>query len=119
MATKVSNCSGTEYGGAYGGAAGDQTGREVVVRDWYDFGQEAVYRHPDPNVRAELARLAREVAENDCIGYDQNGRLSFRDCFRKANYIPSRITTKCETDCSACTAAIIEAVGALLGNKWK
>ena len=113
--TMVSNCSGTEYGGATGGAAGDQTGGEVVVRPWYDFGQNAVYRHPDPQVRALLARLATETAQNDHVGYDQNGRLSFRDALRRVNYDPTAIRTNCETDCSACTSALIEAVGALLG----
>lgn len=113
--TMVSNCSGTEYGGATGGAAGDQTGGEVVVRPWYDYGQNAVYRHPDPQVRALLAKLATETAQNDHVGYDQNGRLSFRDALRRVNYDPTAIKTNCETDCSACTSALIEAVGALLG----
>ena len=115
--TKVSNCSGTEYGTAAGGAAGDQTGHEVHVIDWYDFGQTAVYRHPDPAVRALLAKLGRETAENDHVGYDQGGRLTFRDALRAAGYDPTAITVRCETDCSACTSALIEAVGALLGIK--
>ena len=113
--TMVSNCSGTEYGGATGGAAGDQTGGEVVVRPWYDFGQNAVYRYPEPQVRALMAKLATETAQNDHVGYDQNGRLSFRDALRRVNYDPTAIKTNCETDCSACTSALIEAVGALLG----
>lgn len=115
MATKVSNCSGTEYGGASGGVAGDQTGHEVHVIPWYYYGQIAVYRHPDPKVRSELARLGRETAENPHVGYDQGGRLTFRNALRKVNYAPLKISTDCETDCSACTAALIEAVGALLG----
>lgn len=115
--TKVSNCSGTEYGGAYGGSAGDQTGREIAVISWYYFDQTAVYRHPDPKVRSELARLARETAENPHVGYDQSSRLTFRNALRKVNYAPSKIATDCETDCSACTGAIIEGVGALLNDK--
>ena len=117
VATKVSNCSGTEYGGAYGGAAGDQTGREIAVISWYYFDQIAVYRHPDPRVRSELARLARETAENSHVGYDQNGRLTFRNELRRVNYAPTKIAVDCETDCSACTGAIIEGVGYLLGDK--
>lgn len=115
--TKVSNCSGTEYGGAYGGAAGDQTGREVAVIDWYGFGQTAVYRHPDAKVRAMLAKLGRETAENPHVGYDQNGRLTFRNAFRAAGYDPTKIAANVETDCSACTGALIEAVGSLLGDQ--
>lgn len=113
--TKVSNCSGTEYGGATGGAAGDQTGHEVHVIPWYYYGQIAVYRYPDQQVRNLLAKLATETAQNDHVGYDQNGRLSFRNALRRANYDPTAISTNCETDCSACTSALIEAVGALLG----
>lgn len=115
--TIVSNCSSTEYGGAYGGAAGDQTGREYYNRAWYDFGQTGVYRHPDPDVRALIAKLARQAADNDNIGYDQAQRLTFRNQLRAANYDPTKIGVKCESDCSASTAAIIEAVGALLGDK--
>ena len=117
MPTLVSNCSGTEYGTATGGAAGDQTGWEVVVRAWYDFGQVAIYRHPDAKVRALLAKLARHTAENPHVGYDQDSRMTFVYALRKVNYDPSAITTDVETDCSACTGALIEAVGMLLGIK--
>lgn len=113
----VSNCASDEHGGAYGGAAGDQTGREYRVRPWYDFGQTAVYRHPDPKVRSLMAQLATEAAENNHIGYDRGQRLTFRNQLRKVGYHPSKITTNCESDCSASTGAIIEGVGALLGDK--
>lgn len=116
MGALVSNCASDEHGGAYGGAAGDQTGREYRVRDWYDFGQTAVYRHPNAKVRATLARLATDAANNDHIGYDQSQRLTFRNALRKAGYEPSRITVNCESDCSASTGAIIEATGKLLGD---
>ena len=116
MATLVSNCGGDENGNLWGGVAGDQTGREYKVCEWSYWGQTAVYRHPDAKVRATIAKLAWAAANNNRIGYDQSQRLTFRNQLRKVNYDPSKITVSCEADCSASTAAIIEGVGALLGN---
>lgn len=117
VTTMVSNCASDENGGAWGGAAGDQTGREYRLRPWYNFGQIAVYRHPSASARAQIARLAKDAANNDLIGYDQSQRLTFRNELRKVGYEPSKIKTRCESDCSASTGAIIEGVGAILNDK--
>lgn len=114
--TKVSNCGHDENWGVSGGAAGDQTGNEWYVRDWYDFGQNVVLRHPDSKVRALIASMATEAAQNDAIGYDQGQRETFWQQLERCGYIPSKIGTRCEADCSSGTAAIVRAVGYRLGN---
>lgn len=113
--TKVSNCGGDEHRGVSGGKAGDQTGTEWYVREWYDFGQDMVLRHPEQKVRQLIASMATEAAQNDNIGYDQSQRETFWEYLSRAGYIPSYITFACEADCSSGTAAIVRGAGYRLG----
>lgn len=116
MAVLVSNCGGDENGNLWGGAAGDQTGREYKVAQWSDWGQVAVYRHPNAKVRSLIAKKSRSAAENDLVGYDQGQRMTFFTQLKKAGWDPSKIKTACEADCSSSTGAIIHAVGEELGD---
>ena len=72
-------------------------------------------RHPEARVRALIAQLAREAAQNDKIGYDQSQRETFWAQLQSVGYYPSRITVPCEADCSSGAVAITRAVGFLLG----
>ena len=120
----ISNCGHDENGKYTGGKAGDQTGEEWAVIPWYDRPWNVVLRHPDGQVRALIAQLAQECAENDHIGYDQDssskndaGRYSFWSRLAGVGYDPTKITKDCETDCSGGVSAIVKAAGYLLGNK--
>lgn len=112
----ISNVSGDERGKAAGGQAGDQTGREWMIRTWYNRPWSCVIRFPE-NIRKELAKLARAGALNDNIGYDQgtvgnpNDRYTFWEQLKANDYDPAKIKTPCETDCSAAEAAMLKAVG--------
>ena len=113
----VSNCGGDEHGRAMGGEAGDQTRREYRVKEWTDFGQDKIARHPDPEIGNLIARLAVQAADNDNIGYDQSERLTMWQQLQKVGYWPKDITRPCEADCSSSTAAIVKAVGYLVGDE--
>lgn len=113
--TKVSNCGHDERGLWSGGKAGDQTGTEYRLCEWFDFGQNVVLRHPSKRVRRKLARMAKNAAKNDRIGYDQSQRRTFWDTLKKCAYKPKRVRTACEADCSSSTAAIVKACGYQLG----
>lgn len=117
MAYYVSNCGIDENGRAMGGKAGDQTGREYRVRTWYDYGQDKTARHPDEAVRYLIAHLAVLAADNDNIGYDQSERTTMWEQLQRAGYDPASIRTPCEADCSSSTAAIVKAVGHILGDE--
>lgn len=111
---KISNCGNDEFGGSAGGEAGDQTGGEYTIKKWYNKPWDVVLRYTGENaenVRKTISNLAILAANNDNIGYDQNQRLTFFYELQKANYDPSKITTKCEADCSSSTSAIIIAAG--------
>ncbi|MBR0161905.1 MAG: N-acetylmuramoyl-L-alanine amidase [Oscillospiraceae bacterium] len=113
----ISN-SGSDENGAYsGGQAGDQTGKEWRMRDWYSRPWTCVLRYPDQKVALKLAQLAIDAALNDHIGYDQSQNRTYLTQLKSVGWEPSRITANCEADCSAGVCANVTAAGYLLGIK--
>lgn len=110
----ISNSGHDERGLYSGGVAGDQTGGEWRIQEWYSRPWTHVLRYPVREVADMIGQLAEEAAKNDLIGYDQNQRTTFWKQLEKVGYRPSLITTACEADCSAGVAAIIKAVGYLM-----
>lgn len=112
----LSNSGMDENGRFSGGTAGDNTGKEWNIVNWYSYPWNCVIRHSNPEIRAKIANLATKAAKNNNIGYDQNQRDTFWKELKKVNYDPSKIKTKCESDCSAGVIAITKATGYLLKN---
>lgn len=110
----ISNSGHDENGRYSGGKAGDQTGTEWQIREWYSRPWTHVFRYPVKEVRDMIAELAEEAARNNLIGYDQNQRTTFWQQLTISGYRPANIKTACEADCSAGVAAIVKAVGFLL-----
>ena len=121
MAVKLSNCGHDENGRYAGGRAGDQTGTEYQIINWYSRPWKCVLRFENKNVAAMIADMAKKAALNNLIGYDQgtagnsNDRYTFWQHLKASNYDPAQITIACESDCSASTAAIIKGAGYRLG----
>lgn len=113
----IANSGHDEKNKYKGGKAGDQTGGEWDIIDWYNRPWKEVYRHPDPAVRNKIAELAEKAARNNKIGYDQNERWTFWDQLKVSDYDPSNIKTNCESDCSAGVLSICKAVGYILGDE--
>lgn len=111
----LSNSGHDENNKYNGGAAGDQTGGEWEIAGWYSRPWKVMLRYPSRRVADMIAKLSKDAALNDNIGYDQDERLTFWEALKKANYDPASITTKCEADCSAGVAAIVKATGYKLG----
>lgn len=111
----IANSGSDERGSYSGGSAGDQTGKEWRIINWYNRPWNCILRHPDPAVREKIATLAEQGANNNLIGYDQYERWTFWDQLKKVGYYPVNINTKCEADCSAGVISITWAVGYLLG----
>ena len=111
MTIRIGHASIDENGKATGGASGDQNGKEVCIRNWYNGGWEFLVR-PKNNAVAEKMALACEAGcANNNIGYDQNQRNTLNTQARKVNYDLSKITTPCETDCSAFVSVCVLAAG--------
>lgn len=61
----ISNCGHDENGRYSGGKAGDQTGTEWQVINWYSRPWKCVLRHPNAKVRAMIASMAKAAAVNN------------------------------------------------------
>ena len=55
----ISNCGHDERGKYSGGKAGDQTGTEWQVINWYNRPWKCVLRHPDAATRKLIAQMAK------------------------------------------------------------
>ncbi|WP_244091501.1 hypothetical protein [Mediterraneibacter gnavus] len=111
----ISNCGHDENNRYRGGKAGDQTGTEWRVINWYNRPWKCVLRHPNADVRAMIASMAKAAANNNLIGYDQSQRGTFWTNLADSNYDPAQITVACEADCSSGVAAIVKGAGYRLG----
>lgn len=111
MAVIIGHASIDERGKANSGQAGDQTGREVCTRNWYDRGWTVLLRANDPAVAERMARACEAGCANNRIGYDQYQRNTLRTRAREAGWDLSKITVDCETDCSAFMTVCAEAAG--------
>lgn len=108
----ISNCGHDERWAYRGGSAGDQTGTEWQLVPWYDYKPwDVMLRYPDENIRHWMGEQATAAAMNDCIGYDQGQRQTFWANLADSNYDASKITVKCEADCSSGVLAIAKAAG--------
>ena len=108
---KIANASIDENGKIYGGVAGDQTGREVVVRDWYNRPWDCVIRFRNADTANKIASFMEKACANNNIGYDQWQRNSLHTELKKVNFAVEKITTPCETDCSALVSDACIAAG--------
>ena len=90
---QIVHASLNEKGGIYGGKTGDQTGREICVRSYYDRPWDYVLRYPDSVLADEYTRKAEEIAADDRHGYDQINRWGV------------------DFDCSSLVCYVVESVG--------
>ena len=102
---KIGHATISEDGTAYG-AAGDQAGgNEVCTVDNYNIVTRLspnVLLRPKTSALAEASAAACELGcANDHIGYSQSGRNTLYSYAKNVNFDLSKVTTNCNTDCSA------------------
>ena len=114
MAVRIGHASIDENGRATGGAAGDQTGKELCIREWYTKGWNVLLRP----VRADLAEKSAAAMEAACanpnIGYDQGGRNTLYEQAKAVNFLLDAVKKACECDCSSLVHVCAIAGGAKL-----
>ena len=111
MAVKIGHASLDENKSGRNGAAGDQTGREVYTCGWYDGGWHTLIRPKTRELAEAMAKACEAGCANANIGYDMNQRNTLRTAAKAAGWDLSKITTPCETDCSAFMTVCAEAAG--------
>ena len=116
MAVRIGHASIDENGKIAGGAAGDQTGKEICIRNWYKGGWTVLLRAKDAAVRKKIAASCKAACDNENLGYDQNGRNTGLQEAKKTGWDFSKIEVKAEFDCSSLVAACVQAAGVSVWN---
>lgn len=111
MAVKIGHASIDENGKISGGKSGDQTAKELCTRNWYNNKWNKVIRAKDPKVAEKIAVAMEQACANDNIGYDQKERNTLYTQAKATGWDLSKITTKCECDCSSLVAVCVNASG--------
>ena len=114
MAIRIGHASIDETGKISGGTAGDQNGKEVCVRNWYNGGWEFLARARSAATAKKIAAACEAGCANPHIGYDQNQRNTLNTQAKKVQYDLSEIKEPCETDCSAFVSVCLLAAGVKL-----
>ena len=111
MSVLIGHASIDERNKVSGGTAGDQTGRELCTRTWYNKGWSVLLRPKSATVAEKMAKACEAGCANSKIGYDQYQRNTLRTQAKAAGWNLAKITTACETDCSAFMTVCAEAAG--------
>lgn len=89
--------------------AGDQTGKEICVRSWYEKPWDIMLRYPYKSISREATAAAVKLANSNLVGYDQSERNTLYKALKKYNFdVDAYIKSgeKTETDCSAFVYAV-------------
>jgi hypothetical protein len=118
MAVMIGHAHSDENNKAKGGKAGDQTGGEVLIQDWYlrAKGWSVVFRAKDDKVAEKIAKTMELACRNNNIGYDQSQRTTLYTKAKEVNWDISKIKEKCECDCSSLVAICVSAAGILVSK---
>lgn len=117
MAVKIGHASSSETGKITGGKAGDQTGREVFTRNWYNHSKGwRVFRAKSPTVAEKIAKCMEMACANNKIGYDQNQRSTLYNAAKPYAFDVSKVTTAVETDCSALVRVCCAYAGVVMND---
>lgn len=102
---------------ARGGQPGDQTGEEVVLREWrLNPKGWRVFRPKDPAVADRIAWDAKAAAANPYIGYDQDDRMTLYNVAKLCGFNCANISTACECDCSSLVQVCVNYGGIKVGR---
>ena len=108
---KIGQASRDERMRYSGGIAGDQDGKEVAIREWYNRPWNQVLRCRDSKKAEKIAQAMEKACRNDYIGYDQSQRTTLYSLCKANGWRIEDIETPCETDCSALVAVCVNAAG--------
>lgn len=118
MAIKIGHARISENG-TVTGKAGDQTGQEVAITNYYNHSKGwVVLRAIDADAREKIAKCAEDACANDNIGYCQHDRLTLYNAVKDNGFKCDKknLTKKVECDCSALVRVCLAYAGIKVGN---
>lgn len=121
MAVKIGSARIDENGKIAGGKAGDQTGAELSIQDYYLHSKGwYVLRAKDAAVAEKIAKCMADACANPYIGYDQNQRNTLYNAVKNNGFKCDieNLKTKVETDCSALVRVCVGYAGIKIGDVY-
>lgn len=88
---------------------GDQTGKEVCVRNFYSKPWNVMLRYKNSDIAEKATQIALKLANSNLVGYDQSERNNLYNALKRNNFDVDRYIAsgeKTETDCSAFVYAV-------------
>lgn len=106
---RIGHASIDENGHITGGKVGDQTGKEICIRAWYNKGWDVYLECTDEEIAEKAASIMEEICRDVNFGYDQNQRLTGYNAIVKNKKKVKG--AKGEFDCSSLAAACYKLAG--------
>lgn len=97
MAIKIGHASIDERGKIVGGKTGDQTSKEICIRNWYSKPWNVYLECTDKTLANKAAEWMEKICANDNFGYDQSERWTGYNSIKKNGFDKA----KGEFDCSS------------------
>lgn len=97
---RVGTASIDENGKSKNGKDGDQTGKEVYIRTWYNGGWTVLLRPLETSLAEKSAQCCETICNNEKVGYNQNKRNTLHAVLKNNRYDLENITA-CACDCSS------------------
>ena len=107
MAVKIGHASIDENGKVSGGKVGDQTGKEICIRDWYKKPWNVMLICTDEKIADKAADYMEAICKDDSYGYDQSQRTTGYESIKKNGVAKG----KGEFDCSSLVASCYKLAG--------
>ena len=110
MSVKIGHASINEKGTVSGGKSGDQTGKEVCVRNWYNKPWNVMLICKDKALAKKAAEYMKAICDDDDFGYCQTHRGSGYLAIVNAGGNVSKAAPS-EFDCSSLVASCYKLAG--------
>lgn len=109
MSVKIGHASIDENGKIAGGREGDQTGKEICTREWYNKPWNVYLECTDPTIANIASRYMEEICADPNYGYDQGQRTTgYTSIINNNNKVHG---AKGEFDCSSLIATCYKLAG--------
>lgn len=76
MRVLIGHASINENGGITGGRTGDQTGKEICIREWYSKPWNVLLVCTDKKLAKRASKIMEKICKNNHYGYDQYKRTT-------------------------------------------
>lgn len=107
---KIGHASIDERNKISGGKKGDQTGKEICIREWYSKPWNVMLVCTDTSLASRAAEYMKAICENDSFGYDQSERTTgYLNIVNAKNKVENALPG--EFDCSSLVASCYKLAG--------